>query len=189
MISRRAILRGKVNIGKNSTIQDNVVLGSLEDGKLEIGKNSLIRSGTIIYSNVKIGEKLRTGHNVLIRENTVIGNSSLIGTNSVIDGDCRIGNNVKIQTSVYIARYTTIEDDAFLGPCCVTTNDKYMQYGAKLKGSTIKKRARIGANATILPSVVIGENAVIGAGTIVTKDVKRDEIVYNKMYRECRRFR
>jgi acetyltransferase-like isoleucine patch superfamily enzyme len=148
-----------------------VILGNSEEGLLSIGDNALIRSGSIIYSNVKIGNGLKTGHNVLVRENSKIGDNVLIGTNSVLDGNCSLGNNVSVQTDAYITAYTTIEDDVFIGPRAATTNDKYMYYGAKLIGPTIKKGARIGANCTILPGVVIGERAVVGAGAVVTRDV------------------
>jgi UDP-N-acetyl-D-mannosaminuronic acid dehydrogenase len=162
---------GTVILGANCEIQENVTLGHLEDGSLLIGDNAVIRSGSVIYSNVKIGNSLKTGHSILIRENSEIGNNVLVGTNSVLDGNCKIGNNVSLQTSAYITAYTVIEDDVFIGPRVVTTNDKYMYYGAKLLGPTIKKGARIGANATILPGVNIGEGAVVGSGAVVTKDV------------------
>ncbi|NQT71748.1 MAG: nucleotide sugar dehydrogenase [Chloroflexi bacterium] len=165
------ILRGNVNIGDGTTIEDNVVLGNKDDGTVTIGENSIVRSGTVIYSGVTIGKNFKTGHNVLIREETQIGDNVLVGTNSVVDGHCTIGNSVSIQTSVYVTAYTTIEDDAFMGPRSVTTNDKYMEIGAELVGPTIKKGARIGANATLLPGVTIGEGAVIGSGAVVTKDM------------------
>lgn len=158
-------------IGNGLTIEENVVLGKPGDGRLDIGAGALIRSGAIIYSSVRIGNNFRTGHNILVRENTEIGDNVLVGTNAVIDGNCKLGNNISIQTSAYITAFTTIEDDVFIGPCVVTTNDKYMFYGAKLIGPTIKKGARIGANATILPGIVIGEGAIIGSGAVVTKDV------------------
>lgn len=176
-VSKTAILYGKVRIGEGTTIQDNVILGSAEEGELSIGKASIIRSGAVIYSGVKIGDDFRSGHNILIRENTEIGDDVLVGTNSVIDGDCKIGNKVSIQTGVYVTRYTTIEDEVFLGPCCVTTNDEYMKYGATLKGPVIKRGARIGANSTIMPGVTIGEGAIVGAGSVVTKDVPPYKIV------------
>jgi acetyltransferase-like isoleucine patch superfamily enzyme len=176
-VSKKAIFYGKVNIGEGSTIQDNVILGSREDGKLSIGKSAIIRSGAVIYSGVSIGDNFRSGHNILIRENTKIGDNVLVGTNSVIDGDCSIGNNVSLQTGVYITRYTAIEDNVFLGPLCVTTNDKYMKYGAPLKGPIIKRNARIGANATIMPGISIGEGAVVSAGSVVTKDVPPYKVV------------
>lgn len=171
------IQQGKVTIGNGAVIDDNVVLGNRDDGEVTLGDNAHIRSGTVIYSDVKIGAGFRTGHNALIRENTDIGNDVLVGTNSVLDGTCRIGNGVSIQTNVYITRYTILEDNVFMGPCSVTTNDKYMQTGAELKGPTIKKGARIGANATILPGITVGEDAVVGAGSVVTRDVAPNTVV------------
>ncbi len=162
---------GQVNIGAGTAIEENVILGNREDGAVIIGENSIVRSGTVIYSGVKTGNSFQTGHNVLIREETIIGDHVLVGTNSVVDGHCQIGHNVSIQTNVYITTNTVIEDDAFLGPCSVTTNDKYMKNGSKLEGPIIKHGARIGANATILPGITIGENAIIGTGAVVTKDV------------------
>jgi acetyltransferase-like isoleucine patch superfamily enzyme len=163
--------RSNVTIGNNPMIQDNVSLGNYADGQLVIGDNALIRSGSIIYSKVKIGHGFRTGHGVLIRENTEIGDNVLVGTNSVIDGNCKLGNNISVQTAAYITAYTTIEDDVFVGPRVVTANDKYMITGARLQGPIIKKGARIGANATILPGIIIGAGAVVGSGSVVTKDV------------------
>ncbi|MFO8101147.1 MAG: DapH/DapD/GlmU-related protein [Dehalococcoidia bacterium] len=171
------IRQGKVEIGKGTIIGDNVILGNRDDGTITIGEDSVIRSGSVIYSGVRTGRNFRTGHNVLIREETGIGDSVLVGTNSVIDGHCSIGNNVSIQTNVYVTMNTVIEDNVFMGPCSVTTNDKYMEYGAELEGPTIKNGARVGANSTILPGITVGEKAVIGSGAVVTRDVVPGTIV------------
>jgi len=176
-VSKKTILYGKVRIGEGTTIQGNVILGSAKEGELTIGEASIIRSGAVIYSGVRIGDNFRSGHNILIRENSEIGDNVLVGTNSVIDGDCKIGSNVSIQTGVYITRYTTIGDNVFLGPLCVTTNDKYMKYGTELKGPTIKQGAKIGANSTIMPGITIGEGAIVAAGSVVTKDVPPYKVV------------
>ncbi len=172
-------MKNEVKLGRDCRIHPRVSLGEEGNGRVEIGDNALIRSGTVIYGGVAIGRNFRTGHNVLIRENTVIGDDVLVGTNSVIDGNCRIGNNVSIQTNVYITRETIVEDGVFLGPSAITLNDKYMRYGAgvKLKGPVIKRGARIGGNSTILPGIVVGENAIVGAGSVVTKDVPPGEVV------------
>lgn len=187
MVIKDISKHGTIIYGANCIIQDNVTIGNSEDGSVVIGNNALIRSGSIIYSNVRIGNGLRTGHGVLIRENSELGDNVLIGTNSVLDGNCKIGNNVSVQTDAYITVYTTIEDDVFIGPRVVTTNDKYMFYGAKLIGPTIKKGARIGANATLLPGVVIGEGAVVGSGSVVTRDVPSGKTVAGNPARELRR--
>lgn len=176
-VSEKASLHGQVSIGEGTTVQENVILGSAEDGELSIGRDCTIRSGTVVYSGVRIGDNFRSGHNVLIRENTTIGNNVLIGTASVVDGDCQIGNDVSIQTGAYLTRYTTVEDAAFLGPRCVTTNDKYMRYGATLKGPLIKKGSKVGANATVMPGITIGEGAVVGAGSVVTREVPPGKVV------------
>jgi acetyltransferase-like isoleucine patch superfamily enzyme len=160
-----------LTIGKNHTIQDDVIIGHSDKGQVIIGDNALIRSGSIIYSDVKIGDNFKTGHRVLIRENSDIGDNVLIGTNVVLDGHCKLGNNVSVQTGAYITINTTVEDNVFIGPRVVTANDKYMVTGAKLIGPIIKKGARIGANSTLLPGVIIGEGAVVGSGSVVTKDV------------------
>ncbi len=123
-MAKNIIKQGEVNLGAGTAIQDNVTLGNREDGVVTIGENSLIRSGAVIYSGVSAGRNFKTGHNILIRENTKIGDNVLMGTNSVVDGNCRIGNNVSVQSNAYITAYTVIEDDVFLGPCSVTTNDK-----------------------------------------------------------------
>jgi len=188
-VARRAVLRGKVIIGEGTVVEDNAILGSSDKGEVTIGKNSLIRSGSIIYSSVRIGDNFRSGHNVLVRENSVIDDNVLLGTNSVVEGDCRIGKGVIIQTGVYITRFTIVEDDVFMGPLCVTTNDKYMQYGVELIGPIIKKKAKIGANSTILPGITVGQNAIVGAGAVVTKDVANDDVVAGNPAASIRRKR
>ena len=113
-VGKNVIFYGQVNLGEDSIIQDNVIIGNSDEDEVNIGRKALIRSGSVIYSGVKIGDNFQSGHNVLIRENTEIGDDVLIGTNSVVDSNCIIGNRVKAQTNVYITAYTTIEDDVFL---------------------------------------------------------------------------
>jgi len=88
----------------------------------KIGNNAIIRCGTVIYDDVEIGDRFRTGHYVLIREQTRIGNNVLVGTMTVIDGYYELGNNIKIQTGVYIPKYTIIGNNVFIGPRAVLTN-------------------------------------------------------------------
>jgi acetyltransferase-like isoleucine patch superfamily enzyme len=137
-----------------------------------IGKNSVIRSGTILYCDVIIGDFFQTGHNVVIREATRIGDRVSIGTATVIDGHTAIGDYVNLQSRVYIPTNTRIGSHVFIGPNAVLTNDRYppTRIGG-LDGPIIKDCAAIGANATLLPGVCIGEGALVAAGAIVTRDV------------------
>jgi acetyltransferase-like isoleucine patch superfamily enzyme len=135
-----------------------------------IGNHAVLRSGTIIYCDVIIGDNFQSGHNTLIREKTRIGDRAAIGTATVIDGNTSIGNDVNLQSMVYIPTNTTIGDHVFIGPNAVLTNDRYPPSGC-LKGPIVKAGAVIGANATILPGVCIGNEAFVAAGSIVTRDV------------------
>lgn len=148
---------------------------------LSIGPEARIRSGTVIYGSSYIGANLETGHNVVIREGNYIGDGLRIWNNSVIDYSCRIGNNVKIHTNVYVAQYTHIEDDVFLAPGVTLANDIHPgcpNSSECMQGPHINKGAQIGINCTILPRVVIGEYSVIGAGSVVTKDIPAGVVIY-----------
>jgi acetyltransferase-like isoleucine patch superfamily enzyme len=137
-----------------------------------IGKHAVIRSGTIIYCEVTIGNHFQSGHNVMIREKTRIGNHVAIGTATVIEGNTIIGDDVSLQSMVYIPTDTVIGNKVFIGPNTVLTNDRYppTRIGG-LQGPQIRDGAAIGANATLLPGVCIGEGALVAAGAIVTRDV------------------
>jgi acetyltransferase-like isoleucine patch superfamily enzyme len=137
-----------------------------------------IRQPSVIYENVKYGKNFQTGHFVLIRSETEIGDDCLVGTGTIIDGKVKIGNNVKIQSAVYIPPNTIIHDNVFVGPRVCFTNDKYMYYGAELKGAEIGEGTRIGANATILPGVKIGKNCLIGGGSVVTQNLPDNSVAY-----------
>jgi len=152
-------------------------IGKMGYSGCTIGRNAVIRSGTIIYCDVVIGENFQCGHNVLVREKTIIGNKVSLGTATVIEGNTSIGNNVNLQSMVYIPTNTVIEDNVFIGPNTVLTNDKFPPTGiGGLKAPKILKGAAIGANATIVPGICIGEGALVAAGAIVTKDVPANKL-------------
>ncbi|MCE5214151.1 MAG: acetyltransferase [Methanobacterium sp.] len=160
---------------ENAKIQENVSIGVEYKKRSKppiIGENAYLRSNTVIYNDVEIGDKFKTGHGVVIREKTQIGDNVLIGTNSVIEGNCTFGSNISIQSNVYIPIRTIIEDHVFIGPCACLTNDKYpIRIDFDLKGPILRRGASIGANSTFLSGVEIGEGAMVAAGAIVTHDV------------------
>jgi acetyltransferase-like isoleucine patch superfamily enzyme len=167
-------------IGEGAQIFEPVTLGFPSRDNIgktgftgtQIGKNAIIRSGTIIYCDVIIGDNFQSGHNVMIREKTRIGNRVAIGTATVIEGNTSIGNEVNLQSMVYIPTDTVIGDNVFIGPNTVLTNDRYppTRIGG-IKGPHIGNGVAIGANATLLPGVSVGEGALVAAGAIVTHDV------------------
>lgn len=148
---------------------------------LAIGLYSVIRSRTTIYDGCNIGKHFMTGHSVLIRENCEIGDNVSIGTHTEIGPDVIIGNDVRIHSNCFIPELTVIEDGAWIGPCVCICNDRYPgNCGSPkyLEGVTIQTKATIGANVTILPGVVVGYSSVVGAGSVVTKNVPHGITVY-----------
>lgn len=142
-----------------------------------IGEDPTIRPGTIVYDDVEIGDRFATGHHALVREHTTIGDDVLVGSQVVIDGETTIGDGVSLQTGVYVPQETEINDDVFVGPSSVLTNDPYpLRRDVPLDGPVLEDDVSIGANATILPSVTIGEGAFVAAGAIVTSDIPSETL-------------
>ncbi len=141
-----------------------------------IGEDCFVRSNSVVYERVIIGNRVQTGHFVLIREESQVGDGTLIGTNSLIDGRVRIGSEVSIQSGVYIPPMSVVGDRVFLAPFVVITNDKYPP-SRRLLGVVIGDDAVIGANSVLVSGVRIGEAAVVAAGAVVTKDVPPGRVV------------
>ena len=175
-----------VRLGEGSNIGDYAILGlppsGREDGELVtiIGKNALIRSHTVIYAGNEVGNRFQTGHNVMLRENNRIGNNVSIGTGSVIEHHVIIEDKVRIHSQAFIPEYSLLKEGCWIGPNVVLTNALHPlcpKVKECLKGPTIGRNSKIGANVTILPDVTIGENALVGSGSVVTKDVPDGMVV------------
>ena len=174
-----------VKIGRNAVIEDFVIIGVPPRGKksgelpTSIGENAVIRSHTVIYAGNTIGDNFQTGHHVMVREENRIGNNVSIGTSSVVEHHVTIGSNVRIHTSAFVPETSVLEDGSWLGPHVVITNALYPlspNVKEELRGAIVKKNAKVGANATLLPGVTIGENSLVGAGAVVTKNVPPNKV-------------
>jgi acetyltransferase-like isoleucine patch superfamily enzyme len=175
-----------VQLGLESLIEDFCIVGApprgATDGELAttIGEHAIIRSHTVVYAGNVIGRNFQTGNKVNIRESNQIGNNVSIGTLSVVEHHVAIGDGVRIHTQAFIPEYSVLEEGCWIGPNVVLTNAKYpLSPGVKhqLAGPIIRKGAKIGANATILPGVVVGEHALVGAGAVVVRDVPAGAVV------------
>lgn len=136
----------------------------------------------VIFPNVAIGEGTRLGNFVLIRSDTQIGAGCTIGSNCDIEGDVIIGDHVSLQSFCYITRGVVVEDEVFCGPRVTTMNDKRICYRRPAlefvrAAPRVLRAARVGGGSILLPGVTIGENALVGAGSIVTRDVPDRAIV------------
>lgn len=179
-MSKYVKISSLVTLGVGPVIGEFVIIGELSNKgknpelKTAIGNNAIIRSHTVIYEGNSIGDDFQTGHGVLIREENEIGNNVSIGSGSVVEHHTCISDNVRLHSNVFIPEHTRLEAGCWLGPNVVLTNAKYpLSPTAKetLKGPRIKKGAKVGANCTILPGIIIGENALVGAGSVVSINI------------------
>jgi acetyltransferase-like isoleucine patch superfamily enzyme len=177
---------GDLRQGKDCRFDPGTVVGYLSPRRsagrvLVVGDRARVRHGTVIYAGSTIGSGLETGHNVVIREQNWIGDHFQIWNNSVVDYGCVIGSNVKIHCNVYVAQFTVLEDGVFLAPGVTVANDIHPgcpDSARCMKGPTLKRGARIGVNVTLLPYVTVGERALVGSGSVVTRDVPAGMVAY-----------
>jgi acetyltransferase-like isoleucine patch superfamily enzyme len=186
MTEQQLIIHAGVSLGVNTVVEEFCIIGSPprghRAGELEtvIGDGSHVRSHSVIYAGNRIGRNFQTGNKVNIRELNTIGDDVSVGTLSVIEHHVDIGNHVRIHSQVFVPEYSILDEDCWIGPNVVLTNARYpasLDAKKNLKGPIIRRRAKIGANVTILPGVVVGENALVGAGSVVVRDVPPGAVV------------
>ncbi len=192
-IDNNVIVRKNTVIGDNSFIEANCILGeylmdfcktrTFGDYKLTIGSNALIRSGSILYTDSLIGSNFQTGHNVTIREKTKIGDNVSVGTLSDIQGNCNIGNYVRLHSNVHIGQLSQIDDFVWIFPYVVLTNDPTPP-SENFVGVHVCSFAIVATGSVIMPGITIAQDALVGAGAIVTKDVKEYAVVVGNPAKE-----
>jgi len=148
-----------------------------------------VRKAFLLALHVRVGGGTRIEIGTIIREDTVIGRNCYIGNDCVFEGHTRIGDNVRIESQCHITSYSMIDDYVFIGPGFLSTNDNRMAYyrrghGQNFRGVTIRKKARIAGGAMTLPGVTIGEGAIVGAFSLVTRDVRPYVLVFGVPARE-----
>jgi len=155
-----------------------------------IGAGTIVSTGAIVFAGSSIGNRVILGDQSCVRERVAIGDDVVVGRGSLVENDTTIGAMTKIQADAYITAYSTLEEHVFIAPCVVTTNDNWMGRTEKrfgnIKGPTIRRGARIGGGAILCPAIEIGEDAFVGAGAVVTKDVPPRVVVVGSPARVLR---
>jgi acetyltransferase-like isoleucine patch superfamily enzyme len=155
-----------------------------------IGESTIVSTGAIVFAGSSIGARVILGDQSCVRERVTIGDDVVLGRGSLVENDTTIGAMTRIQADAYITAYSTLEEHVFVAPCVVTTNDNFMgrteQRHELMKGPTIRRGARVGGGAVLCPGVEIGEEAFVGAGAVVTKDVAPRTIVVGNPARALR---
>ena len=190
------VLGDGVRVLENAVVGKQPTLSPRSTAKREplpptvIGAGTIVSTGAIVFAGSNIGERVILGDQSCIRERVTIGNDVVVGRGSLIENDTTIGAMTKIQADAYITAYSTLEEHVFIGPRVVTTNDNWMGRTEKrfgnIKGPTIRRGARIGGGAILCPRIEIGEDAFVGAGAVVTKDVPPRVVVVGSPARVLR---
>ena len=185
------VVHAGTSIGAGCVIEDHAVLGKpprLARGsssagdvmRLELSERVTVCAGAIVLAAARIGENAIVGDQAFVRERSSIGAGSLIGRGSVVDNDVDIGAGVRVQSNVYVTAFAVVEDDVFIGPGVVMTNDHTMARhppGVRLRGPILRRACRVGGGAVLAPGVEIGEEAFVAAGAVVVRDVPARAVV------------
>jgi acetyltransferase-like isoleucine patch superfamily enzyme len=177
-------------VGKQPALSPRSTAKREELPPAEIGDGTIVSTGAVVFAGAEIGARVILGDQSCVRERVVVGADVVIGRGSLVENDTTIGAMTKIQAEAYITAYSTLEDYVFIAPCVVTTNDNFMGRTERrrelIKGPTIRRGARIGGGAVLLPGIEIGEEAFVGAGAVVTKDVQARMVVVGNPARVMR---
>jgi acetyltransferase-like isoleucine patch superfamily enzyme len=180
-------------IGDGCVIEDGAVLGKVArlartsmaargdaPDPLVLGSEVTVCAGAIVYAGARVRERAIIGDQAQVRERSVVGAESVIGRGATVDNDVAVGARVRVQTLVYLTAYSTVEDEVFVGPGVVTTNDDTMMRhprDAALRGATLRRACRVGGGAVLTPGVEVGEEAFVAAGAVVVGDVPPRAVV------------
>jgi acetyltransferase-like isoleucine patch superfamily enzyme len=177
-------------VGKQPTLSPRSTAKQEELPPLELGPGTVVSTGAIVFAGTRIGDRVIVGDQACVRERCEVGDDVVIGRGSLIENDTTVGALTKIQANAYVTAYSTLEEQVFIAPCVATTNDNFMGRTEKrhelVKGPTIRRGARIGGAAVLLPGIEIGEEAFVGAGAIVIRDVPARAVVVGSPARQIR---
>ncbi|HEY8792815.1 MAG TPA: hypothetical protein VIL96_08030 [Gaiellaceae bacterium] len=162
-------------VGKQPTLGPRSTTKQEQLPPLELGPGTIVSTGAIVFAGTRVGARVIVGDQACVRERCDIGDDVVIGRGTLVENDTTIGKLTKIQADAYITAYSTLEEQVFIAPRVITTNDNFMgrtekRHGLR-KGPTLRRGARVGAGAVLCPAVEIGEEAFVGAGAVVVKDV------------------
>jgi acetyltransferase-like isoleucine patch superfamily enzyme len=190
------VLGEGVRVLENAVIGKQPALGPKSTATREplaptvIGDGTIVSTGAIVFAGAQIGGGCILGDQSCVRERVVIADDVVVGRGSLVENDTTIGSGTRIQAGAYVTAYSTLEEDVFIAPCVVTTNDNFMGRTERrkelMRGPTIRRGARIGGGAIICPGIEIGEESFVGAGAVVTKDVPARKLVVGNPARVLR---
>jgi acetyltransferase-like isoleucine patch superfamily enzyme len=201
-ISKTAAIYPGTKLGADVEIGDYAVLGKQpvlgprstaareELPPLIVGDGVRILSHAVVFAGTRLGAGVIVGDQACVRERCELAGDVVIGRGAFVENDVSVGERTKVQANAYLTAYSTLEEDVFIAPCVVTANDNFMGRTERRhelrQGPTIRRGARIGAAAVLLPGIEIGEEAFVGAGAVVLSDVPPRAVVVGNPARRIR---
>src|SRR5436190_7855179 len=168
-------------VGKQPTLSPRSTAKREPLPPADLGDGTIVSTGAVVFAGTTLGARVIVGDQACVRERVTLGDDVVVGRGSLVENDTTVGAMTKIQAEAYITAYSTLEEHVFVAPCVVTTNDNFMGRTDRrhelMKGPTIRRGARIGGGAILCPGIEIGEEAFVGAGAVVTKDVPASAVV------------
>jgi acetyltransferase-like isoleucine patch superfamily enzyme len=201
-IAATAVVYSGVELGEDVVIGDYAVVGKQpvlgprstapreELPPLVVGDGARILAGAVVFAGSRLGEGVIVGDQACVRERCELAEEVVIGRGAFVENDVVVGARTKIQANAYVTAYSLLEEDVFIAPCVVTTNDNFMgrteERYKQRTGPTIRRGARIGGGAVLLPGIEVGEEAFVGAGAVVLADVPARAVVVGNPARQIR---
>lgn len=193
-IGHHVVIHADTVIGNDVRVDDHATLGKLpmraansattkeqELKGLAVGDTCIVGTGAVLYRGAAIDARVLMADLCTIRENVTIGRGTIVGRGVTVENFCTVGRFCKLESECYITAYSTLEDRVFVAPSVVTSNDNFVgrtpERFKHFKGVTVRRGGRIGAGAVLLPGVTVGEDALVAAGALVTRDVPARKIV------------
>jgi acetyltransferase-like isoleucine patch superfamily enzyme len=177
-------------VGKQPALSPRSTAKREEQPPAELGDETIVSAGAIVFAGARLGSRVIVGDQACVRKRVEIGDDVVVGRGSLVENDTTVGARTKIQADAYVTAYSTLEEDVFVAPRVVTTNDNFMGRTERrhelVRGPTIRRGARVGGGAILLPGIEIGEEAFIGAGAVVTNDVPPRVVVVGNPARVLR---
>jgi UDP-2-acetamido-3-amino-2,3-dideoxy-glucuronate N-acetyltransferase len=177
-------------VGKQPTLSPRSTARREELRPLELGAGTIVSTGAVVFAGTTVGERVVVGDQACVREWCTIGDDVVIGRGSLVENDTSVGALTKIQANAYITAYSLLEENVFIAPCVITTNDNFMGRTERrhelVKGPTIRRGARVGGGAVLLPGIEVGEEAFVGAGAVVLRDVPARAVMVGSPARQIR---
>jgi acetyltransferase-like isoleucine patch superfamily enzyme len=187
-VGNHVVFHDDTVVGDGVRVDDHAVLGKLpmraassattkdaQFAPLTVADGCIVGTGVVLYRGLTLGRKCLVADFATVREEVTIGDRTIVGRGVTVENECTIGRFVKLESECYITAYSTIEDRVFIAPGVITSNDNFVgrteERKQHFKGVTVKKGGRIGAGTVILPGKTIGEDALVAAGSVVTRDV------------------